>query len=241
MRLVQRLCRYRLSGGFKEPAVDIGQGLRFALWLSSPCQGQGLLASWSRGLQIYVLAVFLICGGEPLSVPSPELLVCECAPFVPFWSSCGLTENAVVGSALSTLTRGYAGNWPCSLSRCRFHCAQAPGLWWYSPGPSVGALETVQSPARPSPRVHMSTKPAATKARPVPASGSLVALSVVSQALDLGSGQQRYNSTVCAAMRRFPLFFLSHRPLELSSHCDPTSVCIPPSESAPEAARAHQP
>ena len=185
--------------------------------------------------------MFLICGGKPLSVPSPELLACECGPFVPFCSSCGLTENAVVGSALSVLTRAYAGNWPRSLSRCRFHRAQAPGLRWYSPGPSVGALETVQSPAWPSPHVHMSTKPTATKARPIPAAGSLVALSDVSQVLDLGSGQQKYNSTVCAAMRRFQLFFLSHRALGLSSHCDPTSVCIPPSECVPEAARAHQP
>lgn len=69
--------------------------------MSSPCQWQGLLASWSRGLQIYVLAVFLICVGKPLSVPSPEPLTCGYAPFVPFCSSCGLTENTAVGSALS--------------------------------------------------------------------------------------------------------------------------------------------
>ena len=36
-----------------EPALDVGQGLHFALWLSQPCQGQGLLPSCcSRSSQI---------------------------------------------------------------------------------------------------------------------------------------------------------------------------------------------
>ena len=106
----------------------------------------------------------------------------------------------------------------------------------------MGAMETVQTLTWPSSYVHMSTKPTATKARRIPAAGSLVTLSDVSQALNLGSGQQRYNSVVCAAMR---IFFSSSSsvtgPLVLSCCCSLTSVCIPPNESALEIARAHQP
>ena len=37
-----------------EPALDTEQGLLFALWLSLPCQGQGLFpVCWSRSPQTW--------------------------------------------------------------------------------------------------------------------------------------------------------------------------------------------
>lgn len=104
----------------------------------------------------------------------------------------------------------------------------------------MGAMETVQTLAWPSPHVDMSRKPTATKARPIPAAGSLVTLSDVSQALNLGSGQQRYNSMVCAATR-FQLFFISHRTLRAQLLLRPHLCVYSSNESAPEVARAHQP
>lgn len=56
----------------------------------------------------------------------------------------------------------------------------------------------------------------------------------------LGSGQQRYNSMVCAATR-FQLFFISHRTLRAQLLLRPHLCVYSSNESAPEVARAHQP
>ena len=159
-------------------------------------------------------------GGEITECPFSGAVHCGYTRFVPFCCLCGLTKYTVVGAALSpTLIVGMLAVGHADFSSVVFtgpptliHWAQAPGLQCYLPGPSVGAMETVQTLAWPSPHVDMSRKPTATKARPIPAAGSLVTLSDVSQALNLGSGQQRYNSMVCAATR-FQLFFISHRTL----------------------------
>ena len=101
-----------------EPALDIEQGLSFALWLSLPCQGQGLFPNcWSRGPQICFLAVFLICvvryvgldhshwEGSHWVFPfwnCSHVSVLHCVHFHPM---CGCTNYTVVGTAFSlTLT-----------------------------------------------------------------------------------------------------------------------------------------
>ena len=113
----------------------------------------------------------------------------------------------------------------------------SPGHWHRStedsssraPGPALGAMEAAQTLAWPSPHIYVPTKPTAAKARPVPAAGTLVVLSDILQALNLGSCQWRCNSAVCTAVKRdFSSSSLVTQPLGLGCSFSPTSACVPP-------------
>ena len=90
--------------------------------------------------------------------------------------------------------------------------------------------------------MYVPTKPTAAKARLISAAGTLVVLLDVSLALNLGSCQRRCNSAVHTDARRdFISSSLVTWPLGLSCSFSPPLCVFLPQESAPEAARGHEP
>ena len=146
-----------------------------------------------------------------------------CVPFRPL---CGLTKYAVVGTALGlTLTVCMPAVGPGdshALFSCSHWCrsTEVRSQDCSSCGP-VGAKEAAQTLVWPNPCMYVPTEPTAAKARPVSAAISaartLVVLSDVSQAQNLGGRQQSCNSLVGVAVRRdFSSSSLVTQPLGLS-------------------------
>ena len=156
-----------------------------------------------------------------------------CAPFCPL---CGLTKYTVVGTALSLpLTVGMLATGPgdsqvFSPGHChRYTEVRSQDCSSHAPGPAVGGIEAAQILAWTNPHMYVPTKPTATEARPIPAAGALVVLSNVSQALNLGSCQQRCNSVVHAALKRdFSSSSLVTWPLGLRCGFSPTCAYVLP-------------
>lgn len=101
--------------------------------------------------------VFLLWDCTPVSV------LC-CIPFCPLYR---LTNYTSAGTTFDpTLTVGIQANRPYSFSGVLFtrsltqtHLGQVPGLQYCAPGPTVGAVETTQILAWPSPYVNVPTNP----------------------------------------------------------------------------------
>ena len=122
---------------------------------------------------------------------------------------CGLTKYTVVGTALSPVsTLGMLAVSPgvpqALFSQGHQHRStevRSQDCNSHAPGPTVGAMETAQTLAWPSPCVHVSMKPTAAKASPVPAAGALVHSDVL-QTLNLQSRWWRCKSAAHAAKGR---------------------------------------
>lgn len=189
----------------------------------SPYQGKVYSLIGVRGLQIYFLIVFLICGlvtwmkhfhwGETFKCPSLQLSPVDILCLSPS-AVCGLTKYTVVGTAFNPLTLVCALavrpslTFQVSFSLGLQHSStelRPPELQFCTLGPllvgSYGRQFRLLTWPRSTHHVHIHK--ACSYDQTIPAAGSLVTLSDVSQVLNLGSGQQRYNSMVCAATRRF--------------------------------------
>ena len=162
---------------------------------------------------------------------SPVSVLC----CVPFLSLCGLTKYTVAGTAFGpTLTVCMLAIDPVDSQvlfapghQCRYTEVRSQDCSRHAPGHSVGTVEAVQTLAWPNHHVYVPTKPTAAKASPVPVAGVLVLLGD-SQVLNLGSRQQRCNSTSHTAARRyFSSSSLLTRPLGLRCGFSPTSACGP--------------
>ena len=126
-----------------------------------------------------------------------------CSVVSPF-TLCGLTKSTAVGTVLDvTLTWSMLETGPAA-SQVLF----SPGHWRRVAGvrsqdcsncvlePTVGAMGAPQTLAWPTSHVYMPTKPTAAKARPFSPAGALFALWNILQVLNLGSQQQRCNSSL---------------------------------------------
>ena len=148
---------------------------------------------------------------------------------VPFGLLCGFTKYSVAGTAPGlTFTMGMLVVDPGD-SQAFFHRAasaeplrQVPGWLQSCTWICYGSCRGSSDLTLPIPRVYVPTKPTAARVRTFPAAGALV-LSDVSQALNLGSLQQRCSSTVDTAVRRDFSSFTVTWPLGLSCGFSPTS------------------
>ena len=111
---------------------------------------------------------------------------------VPFWSCVGSQGKQLLAllSVSSYLCVGL--NLALVTLRCCFHQDYSNCVL----EPTVGAMEAPQTLAWPTSHVYMPTKPTAAKARPFPPAGALFALWNILQVLNLGSQQQRCNSSL---------------------------------------------